>query len=151
VHIWDSVHELLLIANLSPLNPIHILTPCCFNFNVNIFTCYCLDSGLVMSIECSGHLIFVTTNNCNTFTIPYLPEITTALNICYNLTSLFAVIACGNDDSAWCFSPLRAANHWLLWIQLVELLYNIYYSCKIYKDELGFEELKNNNKNSEIL
>jgi hypothetical protein len=34
---------------------------------------------------------------------------------------------------------------------LVELFYNIYYSCTVYTDELEFEELKNNNNNSELL
>jgi hypothetical protein len=33
---------------------------------------------------------------------------------------------------------------------LVELFYNIYYSCTLYTDELEFEELKNNNNNSEL-
>jgi hypothetical protein len=33
---------------------------------------------------------------------------------------------------------------------LVELFYNIYYSCTVYSDELEFEELKNNNNNSEL-
>jgi hypothetical protein len=32
---------------------------------------------------------------------------------------------------------------------LVELIYNIYYSYKVYTDELEFEELNNNN-NSEL-
>jgi hypothetical protein len=33
---------------------------------------------------------------------------------------------------------------------LVELFYNIYYSCTVYTDELEFEELKKNNNNSEL-
>jgi hypothetical protein len=33
---------------------------------------------------------------------------------------------------------------------LVELFYNIYYSCAVYTDELKFEELKNNNNNCEL-
>jgi hypothetical protein len=33
---------------------------------------------------------------------------------------------------------------------LVEPFYNIYYSCTVYRDELEFEELKNNNNNSEL-
>jgi hypothetical protein len=31
---------------------------------------------------------------------------------------------------------------------LVELFYNIYYSCTVYTDELEFEVLKNNNNNN---
>jgi hypothetical protein len=31
---------------------------------------------------------------------------------------------------------------------LVELFYNIYYSCKVYTDELEFEELKKKKKNN---
>jgi hypothetical protein len=34
---------------------------------------------------------------------------------------------------------------------LVELFYNIYYSCAVYTDELEFEELKNNNNNNSEL
>jgi hypothetical protein len=33
---------------------------------------------------------------------------------------------------------------------LVELFYNVYYSCTVYTDELRFEELKNNNNNNEL-
>ena len=34
---------------------------------------------------------------------------------------------------------------------LVELFYDIYYSCAVYTDELEFEEFKNNDNNSELL
>jgi hypothetical protein len=63
-----------------------------------------------MIIECSGHLIFVTTNNCNTFTILYGLKVTTATYMYYVLTFLCLVTAFENDDSACCLSPSLLAG-----------------------------------------
>jgi hypothetical protein len=58
-----------------------------------------------MIIECTGHLVLVTTNNCNTFSILHGLEITTTTNMCYVLTLLYLVAACEDGDSACCFCP----------------------------------------------
>jgi hypothetical protein len=59
-------------------------------------------------------------------------------------------LGCVKDSNFLCQLNENVGCRYMKRQPLVDLFYNIYYSCTVYTDDLEFEELMNNNNSSEL-